>query len=48
MPKFDCMKSWSRVGPRLRLYTCQERLFGIAPMPVRSTSPFARTTSMPQ
>ena len=47
MPKFDCMKSWSGVGPSPRLYTCQARLPGSAPMPVRMTSPFASTISMP-
>jgi hypothetical protein len=29
------------------LYTCHERLPGIAPMPVRITSPFGSTTSIP-
>ncbi len=47
IPKLDCMKSWSGVGPRPRLYRCQERLPGIAPIPVRITEPSASTTSIP-
>jgi hypothetical protein len=47
MPKFDCMNIASYDGPKPALNTCQSRLPLIAPMPVRTTSPLASTTSIP-
>ena len=42
------LASWSSVGPSPRLYACHARLPGIAPIPVRSSSPLGSTTSIPQ
>jgi hypothetical protein len=47
-PKFDCEKMPSTHGPMPYLKSCQVFACGFAPMPVRTTSPFESTTSMPQ
>lgn len=41
------MKRPSAEGPKPRWWTCHDPLPAIAPMPVRSRSPLARTTSRP-
>ena len=47
-PKFDCENKPSINGPAPYLYCCHVFAFGTAPMPVRRSSPFASTTSIPQ
>ena len=47
-PKLDCENMPSIHGPKPYLYCCHVFDPGIAPMPVRMMSPFARTTSIPQ
>ena len=48
MPKFDCEKMPSSIGSMPILNCPQVLAFGMAPIPVRMTSPLASTTSMPQ
>jgi len=50
MPKFDCVNSPSRIGPKLYFEVCQliRSLESSAPSPVRSSSPLPSTISSPQ
>ena len=47
-PRLDCEKMPSTYGPKPYLYCCQVLELGSAPMPVRTNSPLASTTSIPQ
>ena len=47
-PLADPIGPWTTYGPKPYLKSCQVLLPGTAPMPVRTTSPLASTTSMPQ